>query len=171
VSCIQPDEKTGLMYNAIFHKRPRFCLALHAGPSSRSGPILSAKLVESRTNALSTVYADSLPARGTHRFSWNRTRPDDFRHTGLLPARFNQQLMRQFKPHESEDLASNADDYSAQALRHNNARLSQPRQRKQQGEVLPDWLMTKSSRGLAQEEQIDIPACGCGCEETVRPLP
>ena len=41
-----------------------------------------------------TVYADSLPARETHRFSRNRTRPKDSDRNGLLPARFNQRFLR-----------------------------------------------------------------------------
>jgi hypothetical protein len=66
-----------------------------------SAPILSAKLVESRTPKQRTVLADSLPARETHRFSRNRTRPDDFRQTGLQPARFNQRISELFLVHNS----------------------------------------------------------------------
>jgi hypothetical protein len=39
------------------------------------GTILSAKLVETRTNALSTVFADSILARETHSCSPNRAPP------------------------------------------------------------------------------------------------
>jgi len=67
-------------------------------PTHRSralfGPILSAKLVESRTPKQTTVFADSLPARATHRFLRNRTRPEDSDRNGLQPARFNQPISR-----------------------------------------------------------------------------
>jgi hypothetical protein len=56
------------------------------------GPILSAKPVESRTPKQRTELADALPARETHTYSRNRARPDDFRQTGLQPARFNERI-------------------------------------------------------------------------------
>ena len=62
---------------------------LRAGDHGRTGNSWGRRLIP-RTHRLTTVFADSLPARETHRFSRNRTRPDDFRQTGLRHARFNQ---------------------------------------------------------------------------------
>ena len=60
-----------------------FVLAGIAGVSTGQETAKGLRLASSR-----------VPARETHRFSRNRARPDDFRQTGLQPARFNQGFQR-----------------------------------------------------------------------------
>ena len=55
-----------------------------------SGQTLSAKLVNWRTHGLTTVFAVSALASGTHSISRNWTRPVDSGRGSLLPARLNQ---------------------------------------------------------------------------------
>ena len=72
---------------------PNIVTAYDADEVKRSfGPILSAKLVESRTHRNTTLLAASLPARESHTFLRNRARPDDSDRNGLQPARFNQRF-------------------------------------------------------------------------------
>jgi hypothetical protein len=91
-------------YSLVHHlNKMQYCLTSgkvqRRKAERRSGPILSAKLVESRTPKQTTVFAVSVRASESHTFSRNRARSDSSDWIGLQPARFNQRFSGLFLIH------------------------------------------------------------------------